>query len=100
MFLCFANFNVKMLAEQLHMSQPTLYRKVKQLAGVTPVELIRRIRMKKAAALLLQNRFSVSEVMYMVGYSNPSYFSNFFVAEYKVSPSQYASERQNTGDKT
>lgn len=89
-------FNVSMLCQLVEMDNKQLYRKVKQLAGVTPVDLIRRIRMKKAAALLSQNRFSVSEVMYMVGYSNPSYFSKCFVAEYKVSPSQYASERQNT----
>lgn len=39
--------------------------------------------------------FAVSEVMYMVGYSNPSYFSKCFVAEYKISPSQYASKLQS-----
>lgn len=89
-------FNVSMLCQLVEMDNKQLYRKVKQLVGVTPVDLIRRIRMKKAAALLSQNRFSVSEVMYMVGYSNPSYFSKCFVAEYKVSPSQYASEDQNT----
>ena len=89
-------FNVSMLCQLVEMDNKQLYRKVKQLAGVTPVDLIRRIRMKKAAALLSQNRFSVSDVMYLVGFSNPSYFSKCFVAEYKVSPSQYASERQNT----
>lgn len=88
-------FNVSMLCQLVGMDSKQLYRKVKQLAGVTPVDLIRRIRMKKAAVLLSQHRFSVSEVMYMVGYSNPSYFSKCFVAEYKISPSQYASKLQS-----
>lgn len=88
-------FNVSMLCQLVGMDNKQLYRKVKQLAGVTPVDLIRRIRMKKAAVLLSQHRFSVSEVMYMVGYSNPSYFSKCFVAEYKISPSQYASKLQS-----
>ena len=46
---------------------------------------------------LLQGRFTVSEVMYMVGYSNPSYFSRCFMAEYNISPSQYAIIQKKTG---
>ena len=68
-------FNVAMLCQLLGMNRKLLYRKIKQLTGVTPVSLIRRVRMIRAATLLLQGRFTVSEVMYMVGYSNPSYFS-------------------------
>lgn len=83
-------FNVAMLCQLLGMNRKLLYRKIKQLTGVTPVSLIRRVRMIRAATLLLQGRFTVSEVMYMVGYSNPSYFSRCFMAEYNISPSQYA----------
>lgn len=45
--------------------------------------------MKKAAVLLAQKKFSVSEVMYMVGYTNASYFSRCFVAEFNMTPKQY-----------
>lgn len=83
-------FNVSMLCRLLNMENKQLCRKVKQLTGVTPVNFIRRVRMRKAAMLLSQNRFSISEVMYMVGYANPSYFSKCFLAEYKVLPSQYS----------
>ena len=62
-------FNVAMLCQLLGMNRKLLYRKIKQLTGVTPVSLIRRVRMIRAATLLLQGRFTVSEVMYMVGYS-------------------------------
>lgn len=79
------------------MNRKLLYRKIKQLTGVTPVSLIRRVRMIRAATLLLQGRFTVSEVMYMVGYSNPSYFSRCFMAEYNISPSQYAIIQKKTG---
>lgn len=85
-------FNVTMLCQLLRMSKKLLYRKIKQLTGTTPVNLIRRVRMAKAALLLSHGEFTVSEVMYRVGYSNPSYFSKCFMAEYKVSPSQYAAE--------
>jgi len=84
-----SEFNVSMLCTLLKMDNKQLCRKIKQLTGATPVDLIRRIRMKKAAVLLSQKRFSVSEVMYMVGYTNASYFSKCFLQEYKVVPSQY-----------
>lgn len=86
-----SEFNVSMLSQLLKLDNKQLYRKMKQLTGSTPVEFIRQIRLKKAAMLLSQNRFSVSEVMYMVGYTNASYFSKCFMEEFKVLPSQYTS---------
>lgn len=87
-----SEFNVTMLCQLLKTNNKQLCRKTKQLTGTKPVDFIRQVRMKRAAMLLAQNRFSVSEVMYMVGYSNPSYFSKCFVAEFKVLPSQYTTE--------
>lgn len=87
-----SEFNVSMLSSLLKIENKQLYRKIKQLTGNTPVELIRQIRMKKAAMILSQKRFSVSEVMYMVGYTNPSYFSKCFLDEFKVLPSQYTTQ--------
>lgn len=66
-----------------------MYRKIKQLTGMTPVEYIKSIRMKKAAMLLKQQKFTVAEVMYMVGFSNHSYFSKCFQAEFGVTPKKY-----------
>ena len=48
--------------------------------------------MKKAAMLLQQKKFTVAEVMYMVGFSNHSYFSKCFQAEFGLPPKQYAAE--------
>ena len=67
-------------------------RELKQLTGKTPVEYIKSIRMKKAAMLLQQKKFTVAEVMYMVGFSNHSYFSKCFQAEFGLPPKQYAAE--------
>ena len=66
-----------------------VYRKVKQLTGLSPVEYIKNIRMKKAAMLLEQKKFSVAEVMYMVGFSSSSYFSKCFQNEFGVTPKQF-----------
>lgn len=53
---------------------------------MSPVEYIKSIRMKKAAMLLQQRKFTVSEIMYMVGYSNASYFSKCFQGVFGKTP--------------
>lgn len=82
--------NVNSLCEQIGMGNKLVYRKLKQLTGQTPVEYIKSIRMKKAAMLLAQQKFTVAEVMYMVGFSNSSYFSKCFQTEFGVTPRQYS----------
>lgn len=84
-----ADLNVNALCELSGISNKQIYRKVKQLTGMTPVEYIKSIRMKKAAMLLQQKKFTVAEVMYMVGFSNHSYFSKCFQAEFGKTPKQY-----------
>ena len=81
-------FGVAMLSELSGIESKTLYRRVKQLTGETPVNYIRKLRLRKASALLAQGSFTVSEVMYMVGYSNTSYFSKCFSEEYGITPRQ------------
>lgn len=85
-----SDFNVTSLQETLGLGSKLLYRKVKQMTGKTPVEFIRHIRMQHAAVLLREGKFSVSEVMYMVGYSNSSYFSKCFQKAYGISPADYS----------
>ena len=82
-------FNVTKLCDLLYMDQKQLYRKLKKLTGETPVSFIRKQRLQRAAALLKQDRFTVSEVMYQVGFSSASYFTKSFTKEYSVSPREY-----------
>ncbi len=70
-------------------SEKFLYRKIKRLTGLSTVEYIRSIRMKKAALLLQNGNFTVSEAMYMVGFTNTSYFSRAFSAQFGKTPREY-----------
>ncbi|MBO7588643.1 MAG: response regulator [Bacteroidaceae bacterium] len=81
--------SVTKLCELGGFSEKQLYRKIKSLTGMTTVEYIRSIRMKKAAMLLQSCKFTVSEAMYMVGFSNTSYFARTFSEMYGKSPSEY-----------
>lgn len=85
-----SDFNVMRLQESLGLGSKLLYRKVKQMTGKTPIEFIRHIRMQRAAIMLREGRFSVSEVMYMVGFSNSSYFSKVFQKTYGITPAEYS----------
>ena len=84
-----SDFNVSVLQEKMGMGNKQLYRKLKALTGQTPVEYIRDMRMHKAAKLLKAGKFSVSEVMYTVGFSNSSYFSKCFSKAFGMTPTEF-----------
>lgn len=86
------DLNVNALCEWIGIGNKQLYRKIKQLTGTTPVEYIKTIRMKQAAMLLQQRKFTVAEVMYQVGFSSHSYFSKCFQAEFGKTPRQFMEE--------
>lgn len=82
-------FNAKTLSELLNMSQPTLYRKIKSICHLSIIDVIRNVRISKAASLLLQKKYSVQEVCEMVGYNDYDTFRKQFIAQFKVAPSKY-----------
>ena len=85
-----STFGVEPLATALGMSRMHLNRKVKAVAGLSPNELIRIVRLKRAAELLLTGA-SVSEVADRVGFDTPAYFSKVFKDQYHLTPSDYVS---------
>ncbi|WP_236582372.1 two-component regulator propeller domain-containing protein [Sphingobacterium spiritivorum] len=83
------DLNVEELAKLMNMSRPTLYRKIKGLSDLTPNELINISRLKRAAELLLQKEYNITQIATMVGYSIQSNFSRDFHKHYGVTPSVY-----------
>lgn len=83
------NFSVKWLAEELNMSQATLYRRIKQSTDFSLIELIRGVRLKRAAELLKTRKYSVQEVAEMVGYNDIPTFRKHFVDFYGTTPSNF-----------
>lgn len=80
--------SVDMIAEQLGISRTKLFTKVKELAGMSPGELVQLTRLKRAAQLLSSGQHRVSEVCYMVGFSSPSYFSKCFAKQFGMRPNE------------
>ena len=85
------DFSAKALAGFLNISQPTLYRKIKQQSNLSIIEVIRSIRIGKAASLIMQRKYSVQEVAEMVGYNDITTFRKHFTNQFGVSPSRYNS---------
>ena len=84
-----SDFDVNHFAKEMNLSNSSLYRKIKSLTGLSPVEYIRNIRLKHACKLLQDNAISISEVAYAVGFSDPKYFASCFKAEFSITPSEY-----------
>lgn len=82
-------FSVDDLAKKLLMSRKQVYRKIKALTDQTPNELIRTVRLKKAAQLLKSHQYTVAEVTYKVGFQDLKYFRERFREVYGVTPSEY-----------
>ena len=86
--------SVDELSKAMNMSRTNLHRRLKTTTGLSPIDLIKTIRMKQAAYLLSTGNLNVSEVAYKVGYNAPSYFSSSFSAYFNISPTAYL--KQNT----
>lgn len=89
------NFSVKDFAGMLGMSRSQLHRKLIALTGKSPGDLIRQIRLYKAARLIRKQFGRVTEVAYEVGFSNPAYFARCFREEFGITPSAYNKKFQN-----
>jgi len=77
-------------ARTLGVSEAQLKRRLRALAGESPVEFIRSRRLERAAALLAGRAGAVSEVAAAVGFGSPSYFARCFRERYGVAPSEYS----------
>jgi signal transduction histidine kinase/DNA-binding response OmpR family regulator len=84
-----SEFKIDDLAEAMSMSRTVFYRKVKSLMGVSPVDFVKTMRIKRAVQLLEQDEFTVSEVGYMSGFTTPQYFSRVFKEAMGCTPKEY-----------
>ncbi|HTF21649.1 MAG TPA: helix-turn-helix domain-containing protein [Chryseolinea sp.] len=82
-------FSVEKMADEMNMSRTSLHRKIKSITGFAPGELIRSIRLRKAAKLIASRADSVTQIAQLVGFDDYSYFSKSFKKHFGVSPTQY-----------
>ena len=77
------------LVEEMSMGRTVFFNKLKSLTGLSPVEFIREMRIKRAAQLLEERQYNITEVTYMVGMNDSRYFAKCFKNTYGITPSEY-----------
>jgi len=83
------NFSVEELSSEVFVSRYTLYKKILSMTGKTPNELVRSMRLKRAAQLLETGHLTISQICHKVGFKSQKYFVKSFKAEYNTIPSKY-----------
>ncbi len=83
-----ADLSVEELAQRLGLSRVQMYRKLKALTNYSPAELIRNLRLRRAAQMLKNSEMTVSEISYSVGFTSPSYFAKCYREYFNETPSE------------
>jgi DNA-binding response OmpR family regulator len=88
------DLDVEKLAKIMNMSRITLYRKIKAISVLTPIEVINITRLKKAAELLAEGDHKIYEISYLVGFSSQSNFARNFQKQFNITPTEYMNSKQ------
>jgi signal transduction histidine kinase/DNA-binding response OmpR family regulator/streptogramin lyase len=87
-----SEFDVDQLINEVGMSRRVLYKKLSTLTNMTAADFVRSVRLKKAALLLENGGFNVSEVAFAVGFNDPKYFTKSFKKQFGKSPREYQND--------
>ena len=87
--------DVELLCTEIGISRANLYRKLKSITELSPMELIRNKRLEMAAKLLKESEMNVSEIASHLGFNSHSYFSNSFKAFYGCTPTEFMQMKNN-----
>jgi YesN/AraC family two-component response regulator len=88
------DMSLEVVCEELTISKSLLYKKIKSLTGLSPVEYLRSLRLAEAANLLKTGNYKVYEVVYMVGFTDVKYFRQCFQKEFGFSPSSLLEKQE------
>lgn len=88
------DFNINTIAESIGLSRSAFFKKLKSLTGFSPIDLVREVRLTKAAAMLEDTDNNISAVAYAVGFHDVGYFGKCFRRKYGRTPKDYRNEKK------
>ena len=88
------DLTIEQFAEKLLLSRTIFYQKLKSIVGLSPVNFICQIRIKRAVQLFDSGEYNISQIAYMTGFNDPKYFSRCFKKIVGVPPSEYKEKKQ------
>jgi signal transduction histidine kinase/ligand-binding sensor domain-containing protein/DNA-binding response OmpR family regulator len=83
------SFGVEAFSQEIGMSRGQLFRKLKALTDQSPGDIICHMRLQRAAELLVKRAGNITDVAYLTGFSDPSYFTKAFKKQFGKTPSEY-----------
>lgn len=83
------NLTVEQLVEEMGMGRTVFFTRLKSSLGISPVEYIRESRVRRAAELLKDPKYSITEVSSMVGMNDSRYFAKCFKHTYGMTPTEW-----------
>lgn len=86
------NFSISDITREIGVSRTVLHVKMKNLLGIPAGEYIKKKRLRTASELLLQG-LSISEVSFLTGFTEPSYFSRCFKKEFMLTPTEFITKQ-------
>ncbi len=89
-----SDLTVDDLVREMTLGRTVFFNKLKSLTGLSPVEFIREVRIKRAAQLLEKGHYNVTEITYMVGMNDSRYFAKCFKNAFGVTPTEYKKSLQ------
>ncbi len=88
-----SEFSIDLISEKTGLSRSSLFRKLKGLVDMSPVDLVTRIKLNHASELLKTNKtMRMSDVAYESGFNDPRYFSTLFKKTFGKTPKEYSNE--------
>ena len=88
------NLSVEGLSTHFGMSRSSMYNRILELTGMTPVEFIRSFKLDRAAVLLLESNLTIAEIAYQTGFATPHYFTKSFKTKFNTLPSDYRNSKK------
>ncbi|WP_170311692.1 AraC family transcriptional regulator [Vallitalea okinawensis] len=89
------SISIGILAVQCNMSEKYFITLFKGALGITPGNYIIQVKMTKALEYLYEQRYSIKEIAYMLGYTDPYTFSKAFKKYHQVPPTRYKLDVHN-----
>lgn len=89
--------SVELLSEFMKISRASLYNKIIEYTGMSPVDFIKSVKLEKARDLLEKTDKTVAEIAHETGFANPNYFTKVFKTKYLLTPTEYALKMKGRG---
>lgn len=88
------SLNMDAMAEAMNMSRSALFKRTKALTGKSPMDILREMRMERAATLISSGGYPIAQIAYMTGFNDTHYFSKVFKKETGMTPTEYRNRQQ------